>query len=1168
MDIEKFISPLIQSQFPKFYQEEGENFITFVKAYYEWMEEQGNPIHEARNLLEYRDIDTTLEDFILYFKEKYLKNIQFDTSTNKTLLVKNSLELYRSKGTERSIDLFFKLVYGTSAEVRYPAEKIFRLSDGIWTKPVYIEITNNKYNIDYVGKQIIGSVSGATAFVESFIKRRVESGYVSILYVSNINGTFRRGEVIGIMSNGVGQYEKAKRAKLVGSVTRVFIENGGSEFEVGDLVHFTDSFRGKGATARVTQISDVTGIVDFMLVDGGWGYSTNADIIVSEKVLGASQIVANTTSDQYYSIFERLYQPMANVSFNSATTDFSADTIVYRYNTLGQLVSSAKILSVTQTGGSNTGTMLLSCLGGPISNSTTYRTAANAQSFYVTDVTDKTISATVMGIPTRYDINNVNRVGTVNVGDTVYQKDTNGVFGSGVVSAISGNTISISSAKGVFKDNVILTEALVPDVVGTITTSTSSNAVTGSGTSFNGDLVGAFVYVASNNAYIGTVSEVTDNTNLKLGQLAGFSVSANNYRIKLPYYLRSEESNTFTANVVSVSGYVGVNEINKTAVRVAYFVANNLTIAESPYVYQYSPSGYISAKAKVITSSYSSGSGNLYVMPMKGSFAEAEAIYTEGNTARAIVQTYETTVSGGDLFSEANTLILALSSDASFQMTSASYGSGASANVGTIEETESVFINTDKIADVSTSHINLDRKELTLNTTTNGFDVGSYVYQYVSQVSFNPSTAVDPSTGFITLSSGANTYFLPGDFVKYRTATGNTVINGMSNNDTFYVYASNTTGVTLAVTDNKSVVLSNSAYTTFANNVLNETGHFLYKEAMGTVVNMTSTKLRLKDVHNSFGNTGGSPYSNGNIISSSNSSANDSCVLVAEYNNVLAANQIYYTMPLRIDGYGFPKKPSGELTDTMVSLLSFSEFTVGTIATLSGINPGEDYNIDPYILAHQPYVSAYNKKDFVVEVSSGATGFSVGEKITQSPSSLTQYDLRVDSGVYSNSFSTQEVSVTLAYEVNTTSNFILAPYELLSFNSNTDVVSANDTIAIPLTNNSYVRYYTSPGNTALTGLSNNGFYYVVSADGDTIKLSATEGGAAIDITGAATGETGHFILRYANPFSNGAQVLYTTYTGNTAIGGLSNNQLYYAVYANSIGFALSATYGGANVNLT
>ena len=52
-------------------------------------------------------------------------------------------------------------------------------------------------------------------------------------------------------------------------------------------------------------------------------------------------------------------------------------------------------------------------------------------------------------------------------------------------------------------------------------------------------------------------------------------------------------------------------------------------------------------------------------------------------------------------------------------------------------------------------------------------------------------------------------------------------------------------------------------------------------------------------------------------------------------------------------------------------------------------------------------------------------------------------------------------------------------------------------------------------------------------------------------------------------FSNGDLVTYLVATGNTAIGGLTNNTSYYVRYANSTtGLALSTTETGANVNLT
>ena len=66
-------SLLIPSQLPEFVRDEPsyQKFVLFLQSYYEWLEQDGNPVGEARNLFEYRDIDTTpsstIQDFLVYF---------------------------------------------------------------------------------------------------------------------------------------------------------------------------------------------------------------------------------------------------------------------------------------------------------------------------------------------------------------------------------------------------------------------------------------------------------------------------------------------------------------------------------------------------------------------------------------------------------------------------------------------------------------------------------------------------------------------------------------------------------------------------------------------------------------------------------------------------------------------------------------------------------------------------------------------------------------------------------------------------------------------------------------------------------------------------------------------------------------------------------------------
>jgi len=84
------------------------------------------------------------------------------------------------------------------------------------------------------------------------------------------------------------------------------------------------------------------------------------------------------------------------------------------------------------------------------------------------------------------------------------------------------------------------------------------------------------------------------------------------------------------------------------------------------------------------------------------------------------------------------------------------------------------------------------------------------------------------------------------------------------------------------------------------------------------------------------------------------------------------------------------------------------------------------------------------------------------------------------------------------------------------FNANSSVNSTADSIFLGWTNQNfangdYVYYTVSTGNTAVSGLTGNSYYYIVGANTTAVKLSSTSGGAAINITASATSENGHFL---------------------------------------------------------
>jgi len=1107
--IEAIISPFIENQFPSFYKEEGPQFIAFAKAYFEWMETANNVLYQTRKLTDYRDIDTTVDEFIVQFKEKYLKNIQFDTATNKQLLVKNSLDLYRSKGTERSIDLFFKLVYGTAAEVRYPADNILRVSDGIWERPEYLEVTHNRYNVDYVGKQIVGAISGAKAFVEKFIRRRTTVGYVDLLYISGRSGEFNNGELIGLNVNNNPVYDRAKRAKLIGSVKRVILQDRSRNFRVGDIVTFSGTTNGLGGIARVESVSEATGIVDFIFIDGGYGYTLDAESIISEKVITLDNVVANTGSDQYFRLFEQAVEPIVNVAFTSATSNLNIGDTLFRYAANGQLAGAGKVIDVDQTGA--TGTVMISHVNGVFINTTTYYTTSNASSFYANTIEDKTIGGKVMGIPQTYTVFVEDQTGTLEVGQDILYKNTSAIVGTGTVAGIvpsgTGNVLTITSARGVFP--------------------------------------------------IGERLEVSTDS-------------------------------LVSANVAEVNLTIGVYEIKKFINTLKYSSANNNLLPFSSRIYRYDTAGKKIAEGLLLTVDHDSGTstGNLTFVPVKGYFTETDRFYTDTNTSFATTVTYTTSNAGGDYVASEHARLLTQTTNTTAVPVTLSFGSGAQFNVGTLGDTEDIFVGTDLISANGVGTLDYDRVTLTVSSNS-GFAVGDRVYQEISKIGFNANSSVNATSGFITLPT-ANSRFTVGDIVRYQVNTGNTALNGLYNGDYYYIARANSTGMILSYPYRKNDQINSTNFSTFANNKVNEDGHYFYKLSHGTVFELGSGVIRTKDNHNTYGNTGGTAnvttYANSNIIKYGTPATNTSISNITVYTTLTQANQAYTALPITAAAYGFPKNQQGDSKNTIFSCLSFNAFTIGSIGSLAGVDPGSDYNVDPYVLTYQPYISGFHRKDFIINVADSTGVFTPGERVNQTLANLVYYDLKVDDGAYSNTFDEKIVTVNTKDEIQSANDFILYIANSVTFNASDEANSNTDSIAIANADinypaNTYVRYYTNTGNTALSGLSNNSFYFVAVSNSSSVTLALTAGGANINITqssnvatfnsNTSVNSTANFIsVTNANTlFANGDQVRYLTATGNTAVSGLTNNSLYYVRYANSTGLALSETVSGANVDI-
>ena len=142
---------------------------------------RANPVQNIQQLLDYADVDKTIQGFLTKFRNSFLTSIpdSLHSSINKRNLIKNIKSLYQAKGTKRASEIFFKLLFNEDAEIRYPKDNILRISDGKWDTKKIIRCTEvgTSDATNLIGQTITqandptsATINEATAIVEDVFK--------------------------------------------------------------------------------------------------------------------------------------------------------------------------------------------------------------------------------------------------------------------------------------------------------------------------------------------------------------------------------------------------------------------------------------------------------------------------------------------------------------------------------------------------------------------------------------------------------------------------------------------------------------------------------------------------------------------------------------------------------------------------------------------------------------------------------------------------------------------------------------------------------------------------------------------------------------------------------------------------------------------------------------
>lgn len=154
IDVNNKTSILVASQLPEFIRQDYPTFVRFLEAYYEFLENKlGNNKNDAlaasKKMYSAFDLDDpfAIQEFEEYFFNNFLPLFPRETTASKSLLVKNAIPLYLSKGNEKSVRYFFRALFGDEIDFTIPNDDVLIASAGKWKITKVLRTTDEVFSL-------------------------------------------------------------------------------------------------------------------------------------------------------------------------------------------------------------------------------------------------------------------------------------------------------------------------------------------------------------------------------------------------------------------------------------------------------------------------------------------------------------------------------------------------------------------------------------------------------------------------------------------------------------------------------------------------------------------------------------------------------------------------------------------------------------------------------------------------------------------------------------------------------------------------------------------------------------------------------------------------------------------------------------------------------------
>jgi hypothetical protein len=616
-------SLLVPYELPKFISEDPNyaNFVLFIQAYYEWMEQQNNTLDYSKNLLNYMDVDTTTDEFLQYYVNDFLSYFPQEILADKSKAIKIAKELYQSKGTPASYKFLFRVLYNSDVEFLYTKDVILKASAGKWYVARSLKLAtgdNNFLNIQNL--RLFGNISKSIATVENAIY----DGLKTEVFISNISRLFQSGETVTVVdSNNQPVYflngeivpigtvgSETLSALIVGQISQVKIDpnNRGLAYNTNDPVVVYGGLNANtvgpvGATVKVGAVTSGS-VQRIVVVTEGFGYTAsiaNSQVGGANTVIQFSNIVgtspkapiaivgslnpvgiANVTFIPTDSIQLKQYHYLGNIAGSSGANTYNPTTGLwtqqaYQFANLSSAnanTSLANAFSFTAFSTFPLSSVIVQNQGGGITSPPT----VEAISEYTTDVYSQTkianlgILAPIQIIKPGSGYANNDQIAILGgSGYGAFANVTVNSTGSIISAGYVSNSTNRMSLGGMGYFNGLPRVVVQRTANGNVTVSTTSAVVTGNGTNFTTQFSNGALLVTNTNIVIGTVQSVVNANSMILTANASINGNANSY------YLGT--------SLLSVPGILGRDAtFSQTLDRVGSITSFNITENGQDYI--------------------------------------------------------------------------------------------------------------------------------------------------------------------------------------------------------------------------------------------------------------------------------------------------------------------------------------------------------------------------------------------------------------------------------------------------------------------------------------------------------------------------------------------------------------------------------------------------------